>query len=168
MSNKNHNNRQNNTTTETPVSNTVEKVISEATPEVTDNTQTENTENTETVEGSVENVTNVPEEKVEENNIPEKEDKKEEPFQEPKCDNTSKVLASAIVTSEEPTQKDMSIKVGTTVMLKNSVKTTVTGTPIPSYAYRNVYKVKKILPSRIILKAGVYEIAVTKDDVIIQ
>lgn len=167
MSNKNHNNRQNNTTTETPVSNNVEKVISEATPEVTDNAQTEN-ENTETIEGSVENVTNVPEEKVEENNIPEKEDKKEEPFQEPKCDNTSKVLASAIVTSEEPTQKDMSIKVGTTVMLKNSVKTTVTGIPIPSYAYRNVYKVKKILPSRIILKAGVYEIAVTKDDVIIQ
>lgn len=152
MSNKNHNNRQINSTSEISISDDVEKPI--ATSEIetaVDSPSYDTTESTPDVNNT-------------QNDI---EENKEKSFQEPKRDIESNPVAS-VVESEKTPQNNSVIKEGITVMLKQSTKTTVTGTIIPDYAYKNIYKVKKVLPRRIIIKAGMYEIAVSKDDVVIQ
>lgn len=58
------------------------------------------------------------------------------------------------------------LKAGTKVKLKDDVTTTVTGTAIPAFAHKNVYKIDKVLPRRIIIACGNYSIAVSSDDVI--
>lgn len=58
-----------------------------------------------------------------------------------------------------------SIKVGDMVMLKPTVKTTVTGTLIPVFAFKNLYKVEKILTDRIIITAGTLKFPVKSTDV---
>ena len=58
-----------------------------------------------------------------------------------------------------------SIVVGDIVMLKDTATTTVNGSKIPEFAYRNEYKVIKITGSRVIIRAGlVYTIAVKASD----
>ena len=57
------------------------------------------------------------------------------------------------------------IKVGSLVKIKKTTKTTVTGQELPMFAYRNTYKVTKILPSRVIISAGTLTIAVTVNDI---
>jgi hypothetical protein len=42
---------------------------------------------------------------------------------------------------------------------------TVTGSVIPSFAFRNQYLVSKILGDRVIIKAGTLMLAVTKEDI---
>ena len=70
--------------------------------------------------------------------------------------SNSQPKVETVVTTNE------SIKVGTIVKLKDSTKTTVTGVEIPQFAYKNTYKVDKVLPGRIILRAGIsYTIAVS-------
>jgi hypothetical protein len=58
-------------------------------------------------------------------------------------------------------------KINDSVKLKEGVNT-ATGTSLPAFAFRNTYKITKILESssRLILKAGNYTIAVTKDSVV--
>lgn len=60
------------------------------------------------------------------------------------------------------------VKVGMPVALKESCKTTVTGAVIPAFAYKNAYKVAKILPNRILIQAGSYSIPVKREDITIQ
>lgn len=59
------------------------------------------------------------------------------------------------------------IKVGVAVTLNKSATKTITGLSIPSFAYRNSYRITKILPDRIIITAigGRYAIAVKKTEV---
>ena len=57
------------------------------------------------------------------------------------------------------------IKVGSLVKIKKTTKTTVTGQELPMFAYRNTYKVTKILPSRVIISAGTLTIAVSVNDI---
>lgn len=57
------------------------------------------------------------------------------------------------------------VKVGSLVKIKKTTKTTVTGQELPMFAYRNTYKVTKILPSRVIISAGTLTIAVTVNDI---
>ena len=59
------------------------------------------------------------------------------------------------------------IKAGAYVKLKGSATKTVTGVEIPAFAYKNTYKVKKVLPNRILIVANTLQYAVTKDDVIL-
>lgn len=60
------------------------------------------------------------------------------------------------------------IKVGTRVKLKRTTKKTKTGCLIPQFAYRNTYKVSKILNDRVIIRTddhiGGYAIPVLKSD----
>lgn len=60
---------------------------------------------------------------------------------------------------------DTDIKIGARVKLKPEVSVTITGLVIPQFAYKNTYTVKKILPSRIIIAAGQYQLAVHKNDI---
>ena len=57
------------------------------------------------------------------------------------------------------------LKVGDMVMLKGSTTTTVTGTIIPVFAFKNLYKVEKILTDRIIIAAGTLKFPVKASDV---
>lgn len=60
------------------------------------------------------------------------------------------------------------IKVGQKVMLKSETNATVTGQPIPTFAYKNTYVVDKVLPSRVIIKAGTtLSFAVKKEDLVL-
>ena len=57
------------------------------------------------------------------------------------------------------------LKVGDMVMLKDSTTSTVTGTIIPVFAFKNLYKVEKILTDRIIIAAGTLKFPVKASDV---
>jgi hypothetical protein len=54
-----------------------------------------------------------------------------------------------------PTKSDELVRfqVGDLVTIKETTKTTVVGTVIPVWAYKNIYKVTKILEDRIIIKS---------------
>lgn len=62
---------------------------------------------------------------------------------------------------------DNEFKVGTAVMLKDSVSFTITGVAIPQFAHKNRYKISKILSNRVIITAGYYTLAVSKDDIVV-
>ena len=53
-----------------------------------------------------------------------------------------------------------------TYKLKETVKTTVNNMDIPEFAYRNSYKISKILNDRVLIKAGQYVLAVKPDDIV--
>lgn len=72
------------------------------------------------------------------------------------------------VVTKPSVEAKVALKVGMTVKLKASATKTVTGLTIPAFAYRNIYKVSKILPSRILITAGKYTIAVKSTDVEVQ
>ena len=64
-------------------------------------------------------------------------------------------------------KKDVTIAVGKKVTLKPNVKT-VTGQPIPAFAFKNVYVVEKVLPNRVIVKAGTtLTYAVKEEDLVL-
>ena len=67
--------------------------------------------------------------------------------------------------SAPPVADDSDIKVGDNVVINAKCKKTVTGTDIPSFAYRNVYRVKKILSDRIVIACGLLTYGVKESDV---
>jgi hypothetical protein len=69
------------------------------------------------------------------------------------------------VNESAPVADDAEIKVGDDVVINPTCKTTVTGTEIPSFAYRNVYRVKKILPDRVVIACGLLTYGVKASDV---
>lgn len=69
------------------------------------------------------------------------------------------------VNESAPEADAADIKVGDDVVIIPACKTTVTGTAIPSFAYRNVYRVKKILPDRIVIACGLLTYGVKASDV---
>ena len=76
-----------------------------------------------------------------------------------------KEVVSEKKVSEPVKSTTPSISVGDTVMLKDTATTTVNGSKIPEFAYRNTYKVIKITGNRVIIRAGlVYTIAVKATD----
>lgn len=85
--------------------------------------------------------------------------------------NTTKVKTSPLSVNTPnditpPINADkVPIKVGDMVMLKPTVKATVTGTLIPVFAFKNLYKVEKILIDRIIITAGTLKFPVKSTDV---
>ena len=117
----------------------------------------------ETVKTSIDE-TNVEEttpavEEVVETPVPEVKEVKAE---EPKKDKpVAPVTPVAPNTTEKVASTD--VKVGDMVRLKETAKSVVS--ELPKFAFKNTYKVEKILPSRLVLKAGNYTIAVTKDSV---
>lgn len=70
------------------------------------------------------------------------------------------------VNAPKPTPT-ISVSVGNKVRLKDTATTTVTGTKLPAFAYKNTYKVTKILPSRVIITANTYTIAVKVSDLVL-
>ena len=70
----------------------------------------------------------------------------------------------------EPKMSDgAAISVGDTVRLRSHVTKTVTGTAIPGFAHKNVYKVEKILNDRVILRLtgiGTFKLAVSVNDIV--
>ena len=62
---------------------------------------------------------------------------------------------------------DNLIKVGVKVKLKESTMTTVTGQKIPAFAYKNEYRVSKVIPCRIIISAGTLTFAVKATDIVV-
>lgn len=113
--------------------------------------------------------------------VPEvKEEKKEEPKVEPIRETpvvkneskkeekreTPKVSTPPIMKQSVAPKKVITIKAGMSCKLKPSIKETVNHHEIPDYAYRNAYKVMKVLNDRIIIKAGLtYTLAVKPEDV---
>lgn len=86
-------------------------------------------------------------------------------------DKTSSEEVKKEVNPPKTSSSDSSVdevKVGMPVALKESCKTTVTGAVIPAFAYKNAYKVAKILPNRILIQAGSYSIPVKREDITIQ
>lgn len=64
---------------------------------------------------------------------------------------------------EEPEMEDP--KINTKLKLSESAETTVNRKKIPTWAHRNIYKLKKILKDRFIVRAGlVYTLAIKKED----
>ena len=65
-----------------------------------------------------------------------------------------------------PTKSDKLVRfqVGDLVTIKETTKTTVVGTVIPVWAYKNIYKVTKILEDRIIIKSENLLFPLTGDD----
>lgn len=65
-------------------------------------------------------------------------------------------------------EKPVAISVGDIVQLKKTVTETVTGTAIPEFAYKNTYKVDKILSDRVVLVLtgiGTFKLAVKLSDI---
>ena len=58
------------------------------------------------------------------------------------------------------------IKVGQAVKIKTETKLTVTGQVIPAFAFKNTYKVVKVLPNRIIIGVGTLQYAVKETDLV--
>lgn len=91
----------------------------------------------------------------------------ETPTPEVKVEEPKKDKPVTTVTSVAPTTTEKvattDVKVGDMVRLKKTAKSVVS--ELPKFAFKNTYKVEKILPSRLVLKAGNYTIAVTKDSV---
>lgn len=56
-------------------------------------------------------------------------------------------------------------RVGMKVKIKDTTKEEVTGRPIPFFAYKNIYKVSKILPNRILINVDSLTLAVTENDI---
>lgn len=72
------------------------------------------------------------------------------------------------VEAKVPYEKTVAISVGDIVKLKKTVTETVTGTPIPEFAYKNTYKVDKILSDRVVLVLtgiGTFKLAVKFSDI---
>lgn len=72
------------------------------------------------------------------------------------------------VDAKVPYEKPVAISVGDIVQLKKTVTETVTGTPIPEFAYKNTYKVDKILSDRVVLVLtgiGTFKLAVKLSDI---
>jgi hypothetical protein len=67
-----------------------------------------------------------------------------------------------------PLSEAIQLKVGSIVTIKSTVTKTVTDTVIPAFAYKNVYRVEKILPNRIIIAAGLYKLALNPYDIVIK
>lgn len=84
-----------------------------------------------------------------------------EPMVEPVIKNEAKTPDPPTATVE-PVDN---LKVGDMVMLKDSTTSTVTGTIIPVFAFKNLYKVEKILTDRIIITAGTLKFPVKASDV---
>lgn len=65
-----------------------------------------------------------------------------------------------------PTKSDKLVRfqVGDLVTIKETTKTTVVGTVIPAWAYKNIYKITKILEDRIIIKSDNLLFPLTGDD----
>lgn len=83
------------------------------------------------------------------------------------------VKKEEVVTPVQPTtpvvdagqNAEAKIIIGSSVKIKEECKKMVTGASLPPYAYKNIYKVKNVLPTRLVLVAGTYTVAVTKEDV---
>lgn len=127
--------------------------------------------------------------KPEDNSIQNSTDVKDETTVENVADNSNEVPATGVnekkVTTPDvktrpsvtennddgKTEKNVTVnnefKVGTAVMLKDNVSFTITGVAIPQFAHKNRYKISKILSNRVIIAAGYYTLAVSKDDIVV-
>lgn len=74
--------------------------------------------------------------------------------------------AAPVKTTPAPTKSDKLVRfqVGDLVTIKETTKTTVVGTVIPTWAYKNIYKITKILEDRIIIKSENLLFPLTGDD----
>ena len=86
-------------------------------------------------------------------------------------ETTEPVIEKAPVKAPVTKKETVELKVGTTgLKIKPECKTTVTGKPIPEFAYKNTYVVTAVLDDRIIIgvdRFGKFDIAVHDYDVII-
>lgn len=82
---------------------------------------------------------------------------------EPTYDNKS-AYRSVNTVNEDDAVVHSNYKLGTKVVIKKDVKKSVTGSELPVYAHRLVYKVDKILPSRIIIRCESLTFAVNEYD----
>lgn len=63
------------------------------------------------------------------------------------------------------TKPSHELKVGDMVTLRDGTASTVTGTIIPVFAFKNLYRIEKILTDRIIIVSGTLRFAVKSSDV---
>lgn len=91
-----------------------------------------------------------------------------EPVEPVKVEKVEPKESKPNVEAKVPYEKTVAISVGDIVKLKKTVTETVTGTPIPEFAYKNTYKVDKILSDRVVLVLtgiGTFKLAVKFSDI---
>lgn len=91
-----------------------------------------------------------------------------EPVESVKVEKVEPKESKPNVEAKVPYEKPVTISVGDIVQLKKTVTETVTGTAIPEFAYKNTYKVDKILSDRVVLVLtgiGTFKLAVKLSDI---
>ena len=91
-----------------------------------------------------------------------------EPVEPVKVEKVEPKESKPNVEAKVPYEKPVVISVGDIVHLKKTVTETVTGTAIPEFAYKNTYKVDKILSDRVVLVLtgiGTFKLAVKLSDI---
>ena len=91
-----------------------------------------------------------------------------EPVESAKVEKAEPKESKPNAEAKVPYEKPVVISVGDIVQLKKTVTETVTGTAIPEFAYKNTYKVDKILSDRVVLVLtgiGTFKLAVKLSDI---
>lgn len=91
-----------------------------------------------------------------------------EPVESAKVEKVEPKESKPNVEAKVSYEKPVVISVGDIVQLKKTVTETVTGTAIPEFAYKNTYKVDKILSDRVVLVLtgiGTFKLAVKLSDI---